>query len=156
MIWKSLAFGKNKRQDVILNSIAGFPPYFTQHCTSKSMVQIYVLVLRLNVCANVDIACLGLPLKQWLQRNHNDELVQERLNPSALTMELRLSCLNPSISQTKVLRAILSSPNFLYLVGHNRDMQKFHAPEQIIFLMKRKQCIDIPHRIFLYVKGAIF
>ena len=156
IIWKSLAFGRNKRQDVILISMAGFSTYFTQHCTSLAMLQIPVLVLRLNVCANVDITCLGLPLRQWLQPNHNDGFVQETLNPSALAMELRFSCFNRSISQTKVLRAILSNPHFLYLVGHNRDMQKLHAPEQIYFFNAEKtQCIDIPHRFFI-CEGCYF
>ena len=33
----------------------------------------------------------------WLQTEHFDGLMQERCNSSALAMELRLSCTNPSI-----------------------------------------------------------
>ena len=34
---------------------------------------------------------------QGFSRTYIDELVQERCNSSALAMELRLSCINPSI-----------------------------------------------------------
>ena len=45
-----------------------------------------------------------LSIKTYFQSSYIDGLVQERRNSSALAMQLRLSCTNPSISGLQILR----------------------------------------------------
>ena len=79
-----------------------YPP---GHYTSISSLQIHLHTLPLNVYVNVDKTFLWLLLWQCLQQNLQ---VPEW----------------PKRSQTKLLRAILSSPYLPNLVGLNPDMQR--------------------------------
>ena len=51
--------------------------------------------IRHYLCDSLFAALLSINTR--LQQYHSDGLVQERRNSSALAMELRLSCTNPSI-----------------------------------------------------------
>ena len=54
-------------------------------------------------------------------REHTDGLVQERRNSSALAMELRLSCTNPSIQSTASLQY---GSIFWYYIKNCNDIRK--------------------------------
>ena len=61
--------------------------------------------------------CNHATLTHWNQVEHIDELVQERRNSIANTLELRLSCTNPSL-YASVNWVIIDLCNGLWPVGH--------------------------------------